>query len=442
MNHTFSSQAYLKANELMPGGVNSPVRSFKSIGIPPVFIKKASGSKLLDIDKNEYIDYCLSWGVGILGHAHPVVLDAVHSAVENGTSYGAPTLQETEIARLICESTASVQKVRLVNSGTEAVMSAIRLARAYTGRDIVVKFDGCYHGHSDMLLVKAGSGLAGETNTSSDGVPELVANNTVSISFNNITALQEVFERYATNIAAVIVEPVAANMGVVTPQTGFLEFIREITRQYGSLLIFDEVITGFRFCFGGVQKLLGIHPDITTFGKIIGGGFPVGAYGASSEMMSLIAPDGPVYQAGTLSGNPVAVSAGIATLKLLQDEKIYQSIEQKAQVFFEKIRPVTSLGGIQLNTYKNMFTLYFSGSPVYDFESARQADHRAFGKFYTGLLNQGIYLSPSGFEANFLSNAHSENDLEKTSKTIISILETTIESIKNGQSGFHQVISH
>lgn len=406
--------AYNNALRFMPGGVNSPVRSFKSIGIPPVFIKKAYGSTLEDIDGNRYIDYCLSWGVGILGHAHPSVKEAVHTAIENGSSYGAPTLLETELAELLVQSTPSVEKVRLVNSGTEAVMSAIRLARAYTKRDIIVKFDGCYHGHSDMLLVKAGSGLAEQTSTSSQGVPVQVVNHTVSIPFNNTEALIEAFKKFDNNIAAVILEPIPANMGVVLPQEGFLESIRSITRQHGSLLIFDEVITGFRFCFGGVQKLLDIKPDITTFGKIIGGGFPVGAYGASAEIMSLIAPDGPVYQAGTLSGNPVAVSAGIATLKLLQNENLYREIEQKLKAFFEKLRSIADQNSLQFNIFKNMFTLYFSNQAVTDFVSAQKANHGAFAQFYIQLLEEGIYLSPSGYEANFVSAAHTEEELERT----------------------------
>ena len=425
MNNSLSAQAYKSACELMPGGVNSPVRSFKSIGIPPVFIKKASGSSLEDIDGNAYIDYCLSWGVGILGHAHPQVADAAREAIENGSTYGAPTLHETELASLICQSTSSIQKVRLVSSGTEAVMSAIRLARGFTGRDIIIKFDGCYHGHSDMLLVKAGSGLAGQASTSSKGVPALVVNNTVSIPFNDSEAVQRVFEKYYDQIAAVIVEPIPANMGVVIPEKGFLEFVRQLTKQYGSLLIFDEVITGFRFCFGGVQKLLGIHADITTFGKIIGGGFPVGAYGASSEIMSLIAPEGPVYQAGTLSGNPVAVSAGIATLKLLKDEKVYKDIERKSEDFFKELKRIALLNKLQSNVYKNMFTLYFSENNVFDFTTAQNADHNAFSKFYVELLKRGIYLSPSGYEANFISNAHSEVDLEKTLEIMTKVLETS-----------------
>ena len=323
MNFQLSEEAYKDSSRLLPGGVNSPVRSFKSIGISPLFIEKANGSNLTDIDGNTFIDYCLSWGVGILGHAHPKIREAAHLAVENGSSYGAPTLLETELASLICQSTSSIQKVRLVSSGTEAVMSAIRLARAFTGRDIIIKFDGCYHGHSDMLLVQAGSGLAGQVNSSSKGVPVTVVNNTVSIPFNNPKALQHVFEKYNDQIAALIIEPIPANMGVVIPSDGYLEFIRHITKQYGTLLIFDEVITGFRFCFGGVQKLLGIHPDITVFGKIIGGGLPVGAYGANAEIMGLIAPDGPVYQAGTLSGNTLVANPFIRVDKLPNQANIF-----------------------------------------------------------------------------------------------------------------------
>ncbi len=425
MNNNLSSQAYQVACKVMPGGVNSPVRSFKSIGIPPVFIKRAFGSTLEDIDGNNYIDYCLSWGVGILGHAHPQVAEAAKAAIDNGSSFGAPTLQETELASLICQSTPSIKKVRLVSSGTEAVMSAIRLARAFTGRDIIVKFDGCYHGHSDMLLVNAGSGLAGQTSSSSKGVPEMVVNSTISVPFNNPEAIQKVFEKYNNHIATVIVEPIPANMGVVIPQKGFLEFVRHLTRKYGSLLIFDEVITGFRFCFGGVQKLLGIQPDITTFGKIIGGGFPVGAYGANTEIMSLIAPDGPVYQAGTLSGNPVAVAAGIASLKMLQDEKVYEAIQQNSDIFFGIFNELALKHNLQLNSFKNMFTLYFSKKRVDDFTSAQNADHFMFSKFYIELLKKGIYFSPSGYEANFISNAHSGNDLQKTTEAISQILETT-----------------
>jgi glutamate-1-semialdehyde 2,1-aminomutase len=441
MNNHLSEQAYKAALEVMPGGVNSPVRSFKSIGIPPLFIKKASGSKLEDIDGNSYIDYCLSWGVGILGHAHPAIVEAAKSAIDNGTSYGAPTLLETELATLICQSTSSVQKVRLVNSGTEAVMSAVRLARAFTNRDIIVKFDGCYHGHSDMLLVKAGSGLAGQAGTSSKGVPHSTVNNTVSIPFNDIVALQQTFEKYNDQIAGVIVEPIPANMGVIVSDKGYLDFVRRITRQFGSLLIFDEVITGFRFCFGGVQKLLGIHPDITTFGKIIGGGFPVGAYGASAEIMSLIAPDGPVYQAGTLSGNPVAVSAGIATLKLLQDEKVYAEIEAKASSFFKELKAITQNFDLQINTFRNMYTPFFTNNPVVNYATAQSSDHKAFARFYIELLKEGVYLSPSGYEANFISHAHSASDLDKTLEAISSILKTNV-IYNHGQSGLRQAVSH
>ena len=335
MQRILSEKAYKEACKYIPGGVNSPVRALKSVGASPLFVKSAKGAYIRDIDDYEYVDYCGSWGVFILGHADKHVQKAVNNAVKNGTSYGIPTVQETILAKIICESVPSIEKVRFVNSGTEAVMSAIRLARAFTSRDKILKFDGCYHGHADHLLVSSGSGVAQLNQASSSGVPQSFINNTISLPFNNIEKLEELFSTEGCELAAVIIEPVAANMGVIVPDIKFLQRIRELTKQYGSLLIFDEVITGFRLGMGGAQERFNVIPDITTLGKIIGGGFPVGAYGASAEIMSLIAPDGPVYQAGTLSGNPVAMAAGIQTLETVLQQGFYDDIELKSGLFFK-----------------------------------------------------------------------------------------------------------
>jgi glutamate-1-semialdehyde 2,1-aminomutase len=412
MNRTLSVKAYEEAVQYIPGGVNSPVRALRHVGELPLFIRKARGSTLTDVDGNRLTDYCLSWGVFILGHAHPAVNRAVYRAVSNGTSYGIPSLPETELAMLVNLCFPSMEKVRFVNSGTEAVMSAIRLARGFTGRNIIVKFDGCYHGHADHLLVSAGSGVAHLSGASSAGIPDGLISYTASLPFNDIEAVKRFFRAKGTEIAAVIVEPAPANMGVVLPQNGFLERLRELTRQYGALLIFDEVITGFRLSAGGAQQLFGIRPDLTVLGKILGGGFPAAAFGGQAEIMDMLAPDGTVYQAGTLSGNPVAMSAGIATVKHLSNEKeFYEKLEDRAQRFFVALDEEIVGKGIVLNHIGSMFTLFFSPKPVNHFTDACQTDSQRFGNFFRYMLENNIYLSPSPLEANFLSIAHTEAEL-------------------------------
>jgi glutamate-1-semialdehyde 2,1-aminomutase len=412
MNRSLSVKAYEEAVQYLPGGVNSPVRALRYVGEPPLFIRKARGSTLTDVDGNRLTDYCLSWGVFLLGHAHQAVNRAIYRAVSNGTSYGIPSLPETELAMLVNQCFPGMEKLRFVNSGTEAVMSAVRLARGFTGRNILVKFDGCYHGHADHLLVSAGSGAARLSGASSAGVPDGFTAYTVSLPFNDKEAVEKCFREKGTEIAAVIVEPVPANMGVILPQNGFLERLREITRQYGALLIFDEVITGFRLSAGGAQQLFDIRPDMTVLGKILGGGFPAAAFGGQKEIMDMLAPDGPVYQAGTLAGNPVAMSAGIATVRQLSNEKtFYEKLEDRAQRFFVALDEEIVGKGMVLNHIGSMFTLFFSPKPVNHFVDACQTDQQRFGKFFRYMLENGIYLSPSPFEANFLSIAHTESEL-------------------------------
>jgi glutamate-1-semialdehyde 2,1-aminomutase len=423
MQRILSEKAYEEALKYIPGGVNSPVRALKSVGTTPLFIRHAKGCTITDIDSNDFTDFCMSWGVFIAGHANPRVLQAVCHAVANGTSYGIPTTLETDLAKLIVSAVPSIEKVRLVNSGTEAVMSAGRLARAYTGRDKIVKFDGCYHGHADHLLVSAGSGVANLSQASSAGVPADFVNNTASVPYNNIEAIEELFRKFPNQISAVIIEPVAANMGVVLPSREFLSSLRELTRHYKSLLIFDEVITGFRVEWGGAQQYFGITPDITTLGKIIGGGFPVGAYGGRSDIMSLVAPDGPVYQAGTLSGNPVAVSAGIATLEIIQAQGFYESLHQKSLDFFGELNLAIRDKGLRLQTIGSMFTLFFSESELNNFSDVKKCDTERFAAFFRKLLENGVYLSPSQFESNFISLAHTTDDLGRTLEVIRKVLK-------------------
>ena len=418
MQRILSEKAYNEASKYIPGGVNSPVRALKSVGAAPVFVKKAKGAKFTDIDGNKYLDYCLSWGVFILGHNHPSVNKAVKKAVDRGTSYGIPSLQETELAKLVVSLVPSIEKVRFVSSGTEAVMSAIRIARGFTGRNIILKFDGCYHGHADHLLVSAGSGVAHLKKSSSAGVPEDFTKYTVSLPFNDIGAVRTFFLENADLVAAVIVEPVPANMGVVLPESNFLLQLREITAQNGALLIFDEVITGFRLGTGGAQQRFGITPDLTTLGKIIGGGFPAAAFGGRAEVMNLLAPDGPVYQAGTLSGNPVAMSAGIATLQLLREDDFYSNLESKSVWFINELKETIKGKPIVINNIGSMFTLFFSEKPIRNFEDAKNSDTVRFGEFYRAMLKKEIYLSPSAFEANFISSVHSEKYLTRTLKAI------------------------
>ena len=412
-----SATAFTDAKQYIPGGVNSPVRSFRSVGGTPPFISRAAGSKLADIDGNEYIDYVLSWGPMILGHAHPQVSRALVAAVERGTSYGAPTVLETELAKLVTRLMPSIELVRMVNSGTEATMSALRLARAFTKRDKIIKFAGCYHGHHDSLLVKAGSGAATFGVPDSPGVPDSIANTTITVAYNNIEQLSEVFARQGEEIAAIIIEPVPGNMGMVLPREGYLKQVRELTERYGSLLIFDEVMSGFRVALGGAQALYGIKPDLTCLGKVIGGGLPVGAYGGRRDIMEQISPAGSVYQAGTLSGNPLAMTAGITTLRIIVEEPdFYPGLGKKTALLTDGIRIEAEKAGIALQCHRlgGMFGMFFSDQPVVDYESARLSDVSAFNLFFNNMLEQGIYLAPSQFEAGFMSASHSEEDLQKT----------------------------
>lgn len=413
-----SQELFESAKSLIPGGVNSPVRAFKAVGGNPIFIKKAKGSKIYDVDGNSYVDYVLSWGPLILGHAHPKIIKALKAAAEKGTSYGAPTKLEIDLADLILKAYPSMDKVRMVNSGTEAVMSAIRAARGFTKRDIAVKFEGCYHGHADGLLVKAGSGAATFGMPDSAGVPEEYAKNTLTLPFNDVEAFKTAIEKNWSLIACIIVEPVAGNMGCVLPKPGFLETMRELTEKYGIVLIFDEVMTGFRVSYGGAQEYYKVKPDMTCLGKVIGGGLPVGAYGGKNEIMSMISPDGPVYQAGTLSGNPLAMTAGIETIKILSAKSSYKKLERLA-VFLEKgLVSASKKAGVPAKLYRagTMFCTYFTDKEVTDYQTAKKSDTEKFARFFRGMLNRGVYLAPSQFEAGFISLAHTENDIEKTIK--------------------------
>ncbi len=412
-----SASYYAEAERLIPGGVNSPVRSCRSVGAKPLFISHAHGAMIYDVEGRGYIDYVLSWGPMILGHAHPVVTAAIRVAAGKGTSYGAPTEAETRLASLIVEAFPAIEMVRFVSSGTEATMSAIRLARGYSGRDKIVKFTGCYHGHGDSLLVKAGSGLATLGIPGSPGIPRALAELTIALPYNDKAALTAALDRFGDEIAAVIVEPIAGNMGVVLPQPGFLEEVRRRTEEKGILLIFDEVITGFRVAYGGCQQLFNIKPDLTCLGKIIGGGLPVGAFGGRREIMEHLAPLGPVYQAGTLSGNPLAMAAGIATLELLKKKAAdYEQLAADTENFCGALASLLAAAGIpgRINRFGSMFTLFFTGRDVTDYESAALSDSARFARFYRGMLNRGVYLAPSQFEAAFVSFAHSREDLAKT----------------------------
>jgi len=408
---------FKKASEIIPGGVNSPVRAFKAVDATPLFIARASGSKIFDAEGREYIDYVASWGPMILGHAHPEVVIAIQRAAERGTSYGAPTELEVEMAQCIVDAFPSIDMVRMVSSGTEAAMSAIRLARGFTGRDRIIKFEGCYHGHADSLLVKAGSGMATFGIPGSPGVPQALAELTITLPFNDVEAVKSAVEMYGDELACIIVEPVAGNMGVVPPKPGFLETLREITRKRGILLIFDEVITGFRICYGGFQNLAGIEPDLTCLGKIIGGGLPVGAFGGRKDIMEHLAPVGPVYQAGTLSGNPVAMSAGLTTLKLLDKNRDgYGGLERKTASHCEEMKKCFDRANVpvRINRIGSMFTIFFTAEEVFDYTSALKSDTKRFARYFRGMLARGINLAPSQFEAAFLSFAHTDEDMEKT----------------------------
>lgn len=411
-----SRTLFERAKRLIPGGVNSPVRAGKAVGMDPPIIDRAEGCFLWDLEGNRYIDYVCSWGPMILGHAPPEVVEALQAQVVRGTSYGAPTRLEVDMAQMITDMVPGIEMVRMVNSGTEATMSAIRLARGVTGREKIIKFEGCYHGHADSLLVSAGSGVATLGIPGSPGVPADLARHTISLSFNHMEEVNRAFEAFGPEIAAVIVEPVPGNMGVIIPDVAFLKGLREITRIHGSLLIFDEVISGFRVGSGGAQQHYGIIPDITCLGKIIGGGLPVGAYGGRRDIMENMAPEGNIYQAGTLSGNPLAMAAGIATLKVLQMGNIYQALEEKGRVLFNGLQEAASRAGIDVtvNRMGSIGSLFFTSDPVIDFASAKAGDAEMFRAFYKKMLRQGIYLAPSPFEAWFVSASHGEESLQRT----------------------------
>ncbi|MFN2455585.1 MAG: glutamate-1-semialdehyde 2,1-aminomutase [Pyrinomonadaceae bacterium] len=411
-----SEEMFARAVRLIPGGVNSPVRAFRGVGGTPRFIKSAQGATLTDVDGHTYIDYVGSWGPMILGHADPEVIEALGESLARGTSYGAPTLLEIEMAEEITRAVPSIEMVRMVNSGTEATMSAIRLARGVTNRNLLVKFEGCYHGHGDSLLVKAGSGVATLGLPDSPGVPMSVASDTLTVPYNNAAALEQVFQEHGAKIAAVIIEPVVGNMGCVVPRDGYLQAVCDITRKAGALLIFDEVMTGFRLARGGAQELYNVHPDITTLGKIIGGGLPVGAYGGSREIMEHIAPAGNIYQAGTLSGNPLAMTAGLTTLKRLRDASVYEKLEQAGKRLTDGLTKAAREAGVETVTNRvgSMWTGFFTSEPVTDWDSAAKSDRAFYGKFFHAMLENGVYLAPSQFEAAFISLAHTDEILEQT----------------------------
>lgn len=416
MELTKSQAAFAEARQYIPGGVNSPVRSFRSVGGTPPFITGGKGSKIYDIDGNEYIDYVLSYGPLLMGHVPDCVTEAIEKAAQKGTSYGAPTVAETELAKLICKLVPSMEMVRMVNSGTEATMSALRLARAYTGRDCIVKFIGCYHGHHDSLLVKAGSGAATFGVPDSPGVPKAVASTTITIPFNDVTALEALFAERGSEIAAVILEPTPGNMGLVLPHEGYLEAVRKITKEHGALLICDEVMSGFRSAQGGSQSLYDIDPDITCLGKVIGGGLPVAAYGGKRQIMEQVAPAGPMYQAGTLSGNPLAMAAGIAALTYMAENKVCEKLESLTAILTGGLEKAAAKAGVpvQIHRLGSMFTVFFNDKSVTDYDSAASSNLEAFKVYFHSMLEQGIYLPPSQFETNFLSLAHSPEDLQKT----------------------------
>ena len=415
MNTQKSDNIYNEAVTVMPGGVNSPVRAYRNVGRNPLYIEKGKGSKIYDRDGNEYIDYICSWGPNILGHCYPKVIEEVKKACDNGLTFGAPTEKEVVLAELIREIMPSMEVLRMVNSGTEAVMSAIRVARGFTKRDMILKFKGCYHGHSDGLLVKAGSAALTAAVPDSLGVPKSYTENTLVALYNDEKSVEELFEKYGNKIACVVVEPVAANMGVVLPKKGFLQFLRDITEKYGSLLIFDEVITGFRLSLGGAQEYFGIKPDMTTLGKIVGGGMPMAVYGGRKEIMDCVAPLGGVYQAGTLSGNPIATTAGIATLTALKENKhLYADLGKKAEKIANSYRKI----GASVNQIGSLLSGFFTDREVNDYDSATSSDTEKYAKFFNYLLENGIYIAPSQYEAMFVSMAHSDEDIEKTCKVI------------------------
>ncbi len=411
-----SDQLFAEALNYIPGGVNSPVRAFRAVGGQPFFVNKAKGARVWDVDGNEYLDYVGTWGPAILGHAHPKIIAAVQQAAENGTSFGIPNPFEVTMAKLICSLVPSVQKVRMCNSGTEATMSAIRLARGFTKRDKIIKFDGCYHGHADSLLVKAGSGALTFGNPDSAGVPAAFTQHTIVLPYNDTEAVKAAFAANQNQIAGIILEPVPGNAGLYLPRPGYLEFLRQITKEDGALLIFDEVMTGFRLAKGGAQERFGITPDLSCFGKVIGGGLPVGAFGGRAEIMDCLAPLGPVYQAGTLSGNPLAMAAGIAALEELAASDAYTKLEHLGAQLEAGLKQAAKSAGVpvQFNRCGSMFCAYFTSDPVHNLADAMKSDRERFKRYFHGMLEQGIYLAPSQFEAGFLSTAHTETDIQKT----------------------------
>lgn len=418
LKHKKSKELFGKAKRIMPGGVNSPVRAFKAVGGNPLFIQSAKGSKIYDVDNNEYIDYVLSWGPMILGHAHPTIVKAIKKATDKGTSYGAPTPLEIELATMIRKVYPSMEIVRMVNSGTEATMSAIRAARGFTGRDKIIKFEGCYHGHADGLLVKAGSGAATFGVPTSLGVPRDYARNTLTLPFNDLKAFRKLCDKLGGTIACVIIEPVVGNSGCILPRPGYLEGIRRVTKKFGIILIFDEVMTGFRVSFGGAQKAFKIKPDMTCLGKVIGGGLPVGAYGGNKDIMQKISPDGPVYQAGTLSGNPLAMTAGIETLKILSKPDTYKQLMTKSKALEDALKDAAKRAGIQTRFYRagTMFCTYFTNKEVYNFADAANTDTEKFAQFFRKMMDRGVNLAPSAFEAGFMSLAHTKADINRTAR--------------------------
>jgi glutamate-1-semialdehyde 2,1-aminomutase len=424
-----SAALFQQAQQLMPGGVNSPVRAFKSVNLQPPFIQRAAGARVYDVDGNSYIDYVGSWGPLILGHAHAQVVAAVQQAAADGCSFGAPTEREVRLAQLIVEAFPAMDMVRMVNSGTEATMTAIRLARGFTGRDMILKFAGCYHGHADSLLVKAGSGAMTFGVPDSPGVPAALARHTLTVPFNNLAAVRQALEQHQGQVACVIVEPAAGNMGLVPPAAGFLEGLRQVTREHGTLLIFDEVITGFRVAYGGMQTLYNIEPDLTALGKVIGGGLPVGAYGGRREIMERMSPVGPVYQAGTLSGNPLAMAAGIATLELLRAAPPYAALAERTAYLTQQTEQAAQRYGVPvyITSLGSMFTVFFSARPIHNYEDASTCDVPTFRRYFAAMLHAGIYLAPSQFETGFVSTAHTDEDIDITLRAGAAALQAVAE---------------